>query len=268
MMDDATNTSSENATGGVKKSLKNFWAHIVKFLKIAFKELIIFGKDFAEACKFVYATKNKNQCWKAIKRNWWKFVKYFGAVFVFLGLNLSLGTIGFVLGALIISKILSVTLPLLNKRIKEKSENVSREKVVQYKRMYTFLRIVQVLLPVVAFFFGIAHWWLLLPGLIMMFFGGFIDHQHIKKEKQQADNASNENKDVIGQRTETKNINNAYNLGLKTVFNQKLNEYTQNPIEKKVITSVGSSILDQWKNSLKDFFLCQPDVESEKISVK
>ena len=101
-----------------------------------------------------------------------------------------------------------------------------------------------------------------------MFFGGFIDHQHIKKEKQQADNASNENKDVIGQRTETKNINNAYNLGLKTVFNQKLNEYTQNPIEKKVITSVGSSILDQWKNSLKDFFLCQPDVESEKISVK
>ena len=270
MMDDATNTSSENATGGVKKSLKNFWAHIVKFLKIAFKELIIFGKDFAEACKFVYATKNKNQCWKAIKRNWWKFIKYFGAVFVFLGLNLSLGTIGFVLGALIISKILSVTLPLLNKRIKdyEKSDEVYCKKVVKLKRLYTCLRIVQVLLPVVAFFFGIAHWWLLLPGLIMMFFGGFIDHQHIKKEKQQADNASNENKDVNNEINDGKSIDNSYNLGLTKVFNQKLNECTRNPVEQQVITSVGSSILDQWKNSLKDFFLCQPDVESEKISVK
>lgn len=265
MMDDATNTSSENATGGVKKSLKNFWVHVVKFLKIVFEELIIFGKDVVEAYKFLCAAKDKNKCWVTAKRNWWKFVKYFGAVFVFLGLNWSLGTIIFILGSLIISKILSVTLPLLNKRIKEKSENVSREKVVQYKRLYTFLRIVQVLLPVVAFFFGIAHWWLLLPGLIMMFLGGFIAHRHIQKEKQQAENASNENKDINNEINDGKSIDNSYNLDLNTVVDQNLNKYTS-PIEKQVITSVGNSIFDRFKNGFKNFFMPNLDTQEKELS--
>lgn len=251
-----------------KKAWESFKKYGLKFLKIALDEIIIFAKDCWSACKFVYKTDgNKNQCWKAAKRNWWKFVKYFGVLFVFFGLNLSLGTIGFVLGSLIVSKVLSVILPQLVQRA-EKADN-SDEKTRSLK-IHFFLRVMQILLPVIAVWVCIAHWWLLLPGFFMMLIGGFIDHHNNKaKNNKKSETLLENSKDeteierLKSIQKEKEKINdlpqNIEQLTEETLKNTNINP---NNVQKEVAKFFISDQIDKLKNGIKDFFY--PNLDSKK----
>ena len=260
--------SQRSITAKAKTAFKTFGKYAQKFLMFVFEELIIFAKDFWAACKFM-CTNDKNQWWSAAKRNWWKFVKYFGVLFVFFGLNLSLGTIGFILGALIISKILSVTLPLLDKRIKSIEQRDNSE-ATKSRKTYTILRILQILLPVVALFVAVSHWWLLVPGLIMMFFGGFIDHKHREGKKQEKDygHSLNENKfkDTNDKKNEKENMDNNFHFGKfeNNIPSDVINTISDNRMKQEVIKDVGGSIFNKIKDSLKDFFMASPNLENDK----
>ncbi len=174
-----------------KKAFKTWGNRGLRFSKFACDEIIIFAKDFWEACKFIYKSNDMGECLPAVKRNWWKFAKYFGVSCVFFGLNLSLVAVGFVLGSLIISKILSVTLPLLDNYFK----NAKKENKSVLIKVYISLQAVRTLLPVIAVCFCVAHLWLLLPGLIMMFLGGFVDHKKQAQKKIKTNESLHEKDD-------------------------------------------------------------------------
>lgn len=251
-----------------KKAWKNLKEYGRMFLKFAFEELIIFAKDFWSACKFIY-NENKEQWWPAAKRNWWKFAKYFGVLFVFFGLNLSLGTIGFVLGSLIVSKVLSVILPQLVQRA-EKTDN-SDEKTRSLK-IHFFLRVMQILLPVIAVWVCVAHWWLLLPGFFMMLTGGFIDHHNKAK-----DNKNNKKSEALleNQKSKTeeesvkliqneKEKSNDLSQNIEQVAKEALNNtnINLNNVQKEMAKSFISDQIDKFKNGIKDFFY--PNLDSKK----
>lgn len=270
-------TNSKSVMYRIKESGKFVGKYMLKFIKIAFEELIIFAKDFWAACKFVYKTRNKSRCLEAAKRNWWKFVKYFGAILVFSGLNLSLGTIGFVLGLLIVYKVLGVILPWLDERMKKNEVcKISRGKI------YGCLAVGRILLPMIAILSLVSRWWLLLPGLIMIFYCGFVASN---KRKEQAKEEYVSEQNILSdeksnqKRKENENVENEKNKGkegnkkeentpLKTdcPSNNPRNNIFDNPV---VLSVFDKLCLSSFKKGFENFFtppsIWTKDEENEKI---
>ncbi len=232
-----------NIYPGVKKAFKTFVEYGLRFLKFACDEIIIFAKDFREACKFMY-NRDKNQWWPAAKRNWWKFAKYFGVVLVFWGLNLSLVTVGFVLGSLIISKILGATLPLLDNYFK----NAKKENKSVLSKVYVFLQAVRILLPVLAVCFCVAHLWLLLPGLIMMFLGGFVDRKEQAQKKIKTNELSHEKDDRDKKENQIGDMSNRTEL-----INEKEKQNEENTLlkEKKQTNDINTPSFNKLKYKIE-----------------
>ena len=229
---------------------------VLKFFKVAFEECITVGKDLCNAFKFACTNSdNKSEWWNGIKRNWWKSIRCIGFIFVFFGLNLNFGTIVFVFVSLVARGIIISRLDKMKQTIDIKTIDIGKNNgiqtessKIQLERRYKINKALQFLIPVIVLFACIAHWWLLLPGLLMMCVGNLVDRRKSNKSES----------NVLPEKEDKNNED------------DKLDSKKDIPITKNKILSsffwskVAKSVLDNVKNFAIDYFSPKPNIDNDK----
>ena len=244
--------SCDSIVNTVKSQLKS----VLPFLRTAFEVCITIVKDLWNAFKFARTSSdNKSEWWNGIKRNWWKSIRCIGFIFVFFGLNLNLGTIVFVFVSLVARGIIISRLDKIKNTI-EINENESnklnsiqtKSSKIQLERKYTIHKVLQFLIPVIVLFACVAHWWLLLPGLLMMCVGNLVDR--IKGNKSESNVSSREE----DQNDKVDKLESEKNIGF-------ISDKIGNKFSSFVWSKVAKSVLDNVKNFATDYFSLKPNKE-------